>query len=163
MNAHVKTTHNTLSETIRQSACEGLNRHLAAAIDLQSQVKQAYWNVRGPGFMALHLLFDRVAEAVETYSDSLAERIGALGQTAHGTIGHAVNASFLIPYTLGIADEAEHVFAISAALAAFSQSVRDAVAQSTHQGDAATADLYTEILRGTEQQLWFVESHRPVQ
>ena len=61
----MQTTHNTLSENIRAQAIELLNKHLAAAIDLHAQVKQAHWNVRGPGFMAIHELFDKVAEEVE--------------------------------------------------------------------------------------------------
>jgi DNA-binding ferritin-like protein len=44
-------TKNTLSENARAKSIELLNRHLAAAIDLQAQVKQAHWNVRGPGFI----------------------------------------------------------------------------------------------------------------
>ena len=153
------TTHNTLSETIRMQSVELLNKHLAAAIDLHAQVKQAHWNVRGPGFIAIHQLFDRVAEDVEKFSDMLAERAGGLGGTAHGTIQAAVARTFLIPYDLGIADENSHVFAVSAALAAFGQSARDAIGLATAHGDIATADMLTEIARGIDQQLWFVESH----
>jgi hypothetical protein len=51
-------TSNTLSENIRFKSAELLNRHLAAAIDLHAQVKQAHWNVRGPAFIAIHELFD---------------------------------------------------------------------------------------------------------
>ena len=152
-------THNTLAETIREQSIELLNKHLAAAIDLHAQVKQAHWNVRGPGFIAIHELFDKVSEQVETYSDMIAERAGGLGGTAHGTIRAATERSFLIPYDLGIADENSHVFAVSASLAAFGQSVREAIGQATTYGDVNTADLFTEILRGIDQQLWFVESH----
>ena len=67
-------------------------------------------------------LFDKVSEDVENYSDMLAERAGGLGGTAHGTIQAAAARSFLTPYDLGIADETSHVFAVSAALAAFGQS-----------------------------------------
>ena len=117
-------THNTLSENIRGQSVELLNRHLAAAIDLHAQVKQAHWNVRGPGFIAIHELFDKVSEQVETYSDMIAERAGGLGGTAHGSVQVAAERSFLVPYTLGIADEKKHVFAISGSLAAFGQSAR---------------------------------------
>lgn len=98
-------THNTLAETIRAQSIELLNKHLAAAIDLHAQSKQAHWNVRGPGFLAIHELFDKVSEAAEDYSDMLAERAGGLGGTAHGTIQMAAERSFLVPYDLGIADE----------------------------------------------------------
>ncbi len=152
-------THNTLSENIRGQSVELLNKHLAAAIDLHAQVKLAHWNVRGPGFIAVHELFDKVSEEVEGFSDMLAERAGGLGGTAHGSVQVAAERSFLVPYPLGIADEKKHVFAISGALAAFGQSAREAINQATVFGDADTADLFTEMSRGIDQQLWFVESH----
>jgi starvation-inducible DNA-binding protein len=154
-------THNTLPELIREKSVELLNLHLAAAIDLHAQVKQAHWNVRGVGFIAIHELFDKVSVAVEDYSDMLAERAGALGSTAFGTVQVAVERSYLVRYPLGVADVPRHVFAVSAALAAFGQAVRDDSAKVTGFGDADTADLLTEISRGVDQQLWFVESHTP--
>jgi starvation-inducible DNA-binding protein len=152
-------THNTLSENIRTQSVELLNKHLAAAIDLHAQMKQAHWNVRGPTFIAIHELFDKVAGDVEGYSDLIAERAGALGGTANGTVQVAAERSFLIPYPLGIADEREHVFAVSEALAGFGESAREATGLATTFGDADTADLFTEISRGIDQLLWFVESH----
>jgi starvation-inducible DNA-binding protein len=155
----MQTTHNTLSENIRAQSIELLNKHLAAAIDLHAQVKQAHWNVRGPSFIAIHELFDKVSVAVEEFSDEVAERAGGLGGTAHGTVQVAAERSFLVPYALGIADENKHVFAVAGALAAFGQSVREAIGQAETLGDADTADLFTEISRGIDHQLWFVESH----
>src|SRR5213078_3957500 len=67
-------TKNDLSETTRGKAIELLNARLADAIDLQTQTKQAHWNVKGPNFIALHELFDKINEDVEDYVDSLAER-----------------------------------------------------------------------------------------
>lgn len=153
-------THNTLSEKIRTQSVALLNKHLAAAIDLHGQIKQAHWNVRGPTFMAIHKLFDDVAATALEASDLIAERAAGLGGTAEGTVQVASAKSYLVPYELGVANEAKHVFAVSAALAAFGQSIREAAALSTTQGDATTADLFTEISRGVDQQLWFVESHR---
>lgn len=92
----MRPTHNTLSENIRTQSVALLNKHLAAAVDLHGQVKQAHWNVRGPGFIALHQLFDSVAEQVEAYSDLLAERAGGLGGTAHGTVQVAASASHAV-------------------------------------------------------------------
>lgn len=155
-------THNTLSENIRAQSAELLNRQLAAAIDLHGQVKQAHWNVRGPGFMAIHELFDAVSGEVETYSDMIAERAGGVGSTAFGTVQVAAERSSLVPYTLEVADVAEHVFAVSASLAAFGQMIRDASVQATGFGDVDTADLLTEVSRGVDRQLWFVDSHAPV-
>jgi starvation-inducible DNA-binding protein len=152
-------TRNTLSENIRNRSIELLNKHLAALIDLHAQVKQAHWNVRGANFIAVHELFDKVAGEVEDYSDTIAERAAALGGTAHGTIQVATKHSFLIPYSLGIADAKDHIFAVSGALAAFGQSARQAIDESAGYGDADTADVFTEISRGIDYQLWLVESH----
>ena len=155
----VRTTHNTLSENIRTQSIELLNKHLAAAIDLHAQVKQAHWNVRGAGFIAIHELFDKVSEAVEGFSDELAERAGGLGGTAQGTIQVVAERSFLVPYKHGIADAKQHAFAVAGSLAAFGQSVQQAIGLAADFGDPTTADLFTEISRGIDQQLWFVESH----
>jgi starvation-inducible DNA-binding protein len=154
-------TYNTLSENVRAKSIELLNKHLAAAIDLHGQVKQAHWNVRGPTFIAIHELFDKVADNVESYSDTLAERAAALGGTAHGTVHIAAERSFLAPYTLGVADEKKHILAVSTSLAAFGQSARSAIDEAAVSGDADTADLFTEVSRGIDHQLWFVESHLP--
>src|ERR1700681_371061 len=156
-------TNNTLSSNVRAKSVELLNRDLAASIDLQAQVKQAHWNVRGPTFIAVHELFDKVAEEVENYSDTIAERAGALGGPAHGTVQVAVKQSFLVPYALTIAGEKEHLFAISSALAAFGDAARNAIDEATSYGDADTADIFTEVSRGVDAQLWRVESHSPPQ
>ena len=104
-------------------------------------------------------LFDRVSVEVKNYSDLIAERAGALGGAAKGTIQIAAERSFLMPYPLEIGDENEHVFAVSAALAAFGESAREAIGLATVAGDSATADVFTEICRGSDKQLGFVESH----
>jgi starvation-inducible DNA-binding protein len=152
-------TRNTLDQNIRIQSVELLNKHLAAAIDLHAQVKQAHWNVRGPYFIAIHELFDKVSEEVEDFSDMLAERAGGLGGTADGTIQTAAERSFLVRYPLGVADEQKHVFAVAGALAAFGESVREASELATKFGDIDTADLLTQVSRGIDHQLWFVESH----
>ncbi len=152
-------THNTLPENIRGQSVELLNRHLAAAIDLHAQVKQAHWNVRGSGFSAVHELFDNAAIEVETYSDLIAERTAALGGTAHGTVQLAAERSFLVPYPLGVAEARQHIFALSQAVSAFGQSIREAIALSTTHGDPVTADLFTKVAGGMDRQLWLIESH----
>jgi starvation-inducible DNA-binding protein len=153
-------TANTLPEQIRSRSVALLNRHLAAAIDLHAQVKQAHWNVRGPTFIAIHELFDKVADVVEEYSDKIAERAGTLGGTAEGTVQTAAERSFLKPYRLGVADAGAHIAAVTAALASFGESVRNGIDESDEFGDIDTSDLFTEVSRGIDQQLWLVESHR---
>jgi starvation-inducible DNA-binding protein len=152
-------TSNTLSENIRSKAVALLNRHLAAAIDLHAQVKQAHWNVRGPTFITVHELFDKVADLVEGYSDTIAERAAALGSTAEGTVQVAAERSFLELYRLGVADEREHLAGVTAALAAFGDSARKAIDEAAAFGDQDTSDAFTEVSRGVDKQLWLVESH----
>src|SRR3984893_13746816 len=86
-------TKNSLPQSIRRQSVELLNRNLASAIDLERQAKQAHWNVKGPNFIALHELFDKVAEAAEEFIDLLAERVTALGGVAEGTIEAAAGHS----------------------------------------------------------------------
>ena len=75
-------TENDISKDRRVQLIELLNQRLASAVDLQMQMKQAHWNVKGPSFIGLHELFDKVAEAVEGYVDEIAERIVQLGGVA---------------------------------------------------------------------------------
>ncbi len=152
-------TRNTLPQAIRAKSIALLNRHLSAAIDLHGQLKQAHWNLRGPAFIAIHELFDKIADAAEGYSDKIAERAAQLGGAAKGTVQTAAQRSFLSPYKLGVAGEKEHLAAVDGALASFGDSVRKAIEESAEFGDADTADLFTEVSRGVDYQLWLVESH----
>src|SRR5436309_15142951 len=80
-------TKNDLPEAARLEAIGLLNQRLADCIDLQTQCKQAHWNVKGPSFIALHKLFDEINEEVEGYVDLIAERIVQLGGIAERTVG----------------------------------------------------------------------------
>src|ERR1700760_144438 len=117
-------TKNDLSEEIRAKAIELLNARLADCIDLQTQTKQAHWNVKGPNFIALHELFDRINEEVEDYVDDIAERAVQLGGTAEGTARMVAARSSLAEYPAGAVDRSRHVEALSSALAAFGKSAR---------------------------------------
>lgn len=152
-------TLNTLSQNARSKSAALLNRHLAAAIDLHAQVKQAHWNVRGGKFIGLHELFDGIASSVEDWSDLLAERAGALGSAAEGTIQIATERSHLAPYPLGIAPGKTHIAALSAALAAFGGEARSAIDEAASLGDPVTSDILTEITRAVDQALWKLEAH----
>src|SRR6266545_2508074 len=83
--ARLYPTKNDLPEAGRREAVGLLNQRLADCIDLQTQCKQAHWNVKGPSFIALHQLFDKVYDNVQDYADLLAERIMQLGGVAEGT------------------------------------------------------------------------------
>jgi starvation-inducible DNA-binding protein len=115
--------------------------------------------VKGPSFIGLHELFDKVDEAVESYVDMIAERIVQLGGIAEGTVRVAASRSRLPEYPLAIADGMAHVEAVARALSTFGQAARSTIEEANALDDADTADLFTEISRGIDQWLWFVEAH----
>ena len=151
-------TKNDLSESTRSKAIELLNARLADCKDLQTQVKQAHWNVKGPNFISLHLLFDKINDDVENYVDEIAERAVQLGGVAEGTARMVARRSSLAEYPAAV-DGRSHVQALSSALAAFGQSARKAIDESNTLGDLDTADIFTEVSRGIDKWLWFVEAH----
>jgi starvation-inducible DNA-binding protein len=152
-------TKNDLPESSRAKLVELLNARLADAIDLQTQTKQAHWNVRGPSFIALHELFDKINEDVEEYVDGIAERAVQLGGSAHGTARAVAQRSTLAEYRPASDRGADHVEAYGSALAAFGKGIRHAIDQASEWKDADTADLFTEISRGVDKWLWMVEAH----
>lgn len=152
-------TENDISQNRRSELNALMNQRLADAIDLQSQMKQAHWNVKGPSFIGLHKLFDEVDESVESYVDMIAERIVQLGGTAEGTVRVAAKRSQLDEYPLSIADGLAHVEAAARALSTFGREVRNTIREAEELDDAGTADLFTEISRGIDKWLWFVEAH----
>jgi starvation-inducible DNA-binding protein len=151
-------TKNDLSEGVRVKVIQLLNERLADCIDLQTQAKQAHWNVKGPNFIALHELFDQINGAVEDYVDEIAERVVQLGGVAEGTARMVARRSSLAEYPAAV-DGRGHVEALSTALAAFGRSARKAIDQTNELGDLDTADIFTEVSRGIDKGLWFVEAH----
>ena len=152
-------TRNDLPESTRVKAVELLNARLADCIDLQTQTKQAHWNVKGPNFIALHELFDKINEDVEDYVDDIAERAVQLGGVAEGTARTVAKRSSLSEYPANAVDGRSHVEALSTALATFGKAARKAINDANDLGDLDTADLFTEVSRGIDKWLWFVEAH----
>jgi starvation-inducible DNA-binding protein len=136
-----------------------MNLRLASAIDLQLQMKQAHWNVKGPNFIGLHELFDKIDEAVEEYVDLIAERIVQLGGIAEGTVRTAAGRSRLDEYPMTVSNGAAHVNAVATALSTFGEEARATIGEAEELNDAGTADLFTEVSRGIDKWLWFVEAH----
>ena len=152
-------TRNDLPEATRKAIVDMLNGELANAIDLSLQAKQAHWNVRGPDFYQLHLLFDKVYEATQEFVDLIAERATSLGGVAEGAAEVVTKRTTLPRYPLTIKGGREHVDALSKSLAAFAKIARRAIDQADELRDKDTADLFTEISREVDKQLWFVEAH----
>jgi starvation-inducible DNA-binding protein len=152
-------TRNDLAEPARKGIIQLLNDRLASAIDLQLQAKHAHWNVKGPNFVGLHELFDRVAAAASEYVDLIAERGVALGGVAEGTLQTVSSRSTLPEYVVKGGEWTAHVEGMRTALATFGSSARRAIDEATGLEDADTADLFTEVSRGVDKLLWMVEAH----
>jgi starvation-inducible DNA-binding protein len=152
-------TENDISLTSRAQLNALMNQRLATAVDLQMQMKQAHWNVKGPNFIGLHELFDKVAEGIESYVDLIAERIVQLGGIAEGTVRISASRTHLSEYPLQIAGGMAHVEAVVRALSTFGEEVRTTIEEANAFDDAGTADLFTEISRGIDKWVWFVEAH----
>jgi starvation-inducible DNA-binding protein len=113
--------------------------------------------VKGPNFLSLRELFDKVTEGVEEYANLIAARIVQLGGKAEGTAHAVADRTSLGGYRLA-ADGNGHIAALSATLTDFGKHMRYASEQAAELQDADTADIFTEIARGIDKWLWFVET-----
>lgn len=152
-------TKNRLDSAIRNQIIDLLQLRLADAVDLTTQTKQAHWNVKGPNFIALHELFDTLHTEMDDFTDTIAERLVALGGQAYGTAREAAKRSQLSEYPVNASTSAAHIDALSSAFAAFGDAVRKAIDTAAEIGDQDTSDVFTEVSRGVDKALWFIEAH----
>ena len=152
-----------LMREVRDKMILLLNQQLADTFDLYSQTKQAHWNVKGAQFFQLHELFDKFAAELTSYVDMIAERATALGGLAQGTVRMSAANSQLSECELEITDSLPTVEALVERYAALAGSTRQAIESAEGQGDLDTADLFTEVSRGLDKALWFLEAHLQTQ
>lgn len=148
-----------ISEPTRSRVITLLSQSLATTVDFYTQLKQAHWNVKGNGFYQLHTLFDDIAEEVEAFVDLIAERLTALGGTALGTARIAAQQSLLQEYPLDVFTGPEHIKALVSRMALYASHVRTAIDTCDGLGDPTTTDLYTQVSRSVDKQLWLLEAH----
>ncbi len=153
-------TLNPLPDKAKKKSLPLLQSALCSAIDLQLCCKQAHWNIIGEEFISLHELFDRVAHEVSDHVDLIAERIRQLGGVPDGRPATVVAGSTLGEFPEGLLEDEEMVEALATVVAKFAGQVLEALIKSAEAGDPSTSDLFTEISRGIEKQLWFIEAHR---
>lgn len=152
-------TRNDIPHRTRETMSTLLNQQLADTFDLYSQAKQAHWNVKGSNFYQLHLLFDEAAESIFEFVDMLAERVTALGGYAEGTARMAANTSRLAEFPTDLIEGPQLVAVLAERFAQYGATTRTAIDTATEDGDQSTADLFTEISRTVDKQLWFLEAH----
>lgn len=146
-------------ENNRQALIALLNARLADSTDLRSQVKWAHWNLKGMHFIQLHLLFDTVAGHLEEQTDTIAERITTLGGVANGTVREAAAKSGLNEADLSASDGASMLKFLQHNVAHHANALRTAVQEANDLNDAITADLFTQLTRELDKDLWFLEAH----
>jgi starvation-inducible DNA-binding protein len=152
-------SHVALPDDTKETLVRTLNTALGTTNDLYSQVKQAHWNIKGPQFFARHELFDTMAGRLRDFADDIAERATTLGGYAAGTTRLSASESTLPEYDLRAVDGKQHIKVLVDRFSDYTKFIRKAIEEASEQADPATEDLYTEILRGTELDMWFLESH----
>ena len=153
-----KTSHD-LPATTREKMVVLLNTQLADTFDLFSQTKQAHWNVKGLLFYPLHELYDSLAGELVAYVDLIAERAVMLGGVASGTARMAAKSSRLEEFSADAIGSRASVEALVQRYADLAKSTRAAIDEADEAGDMDTADLFTEVSRGLDKALWFLEAH----
>jgi len=136
-----------------------VNQQLLDLLDLASQTKYAHWNVKGPQFIALHELFDKLAEELEGEIDDTAERATALGGVAQGTARHVAAGSRLPEFPATVFDGLGVVAALADRFAKVGESTRAAIDAADQLGDKDAADIFTGTSRFLDKSLWFLEAH----
>jgi len=148
-----------VSDKNRQAIVALLNARLADSIDMRSQIKWAHWNVKGMHFIQLHELFDSVQEHVDDASDTIAERIAALGGVANGTVREVAAKSGLKEADLSASDGPSQLKWLVHNFAHHVNALRTAVQESDDLEDPITTDLFTAMTRELDKDLWFLEAH----
>ncbi len=152
-------TRNAIDSNARNVAISLLNARLSDGLDQALITKQAHWNLKGPQFIGIHEMLDGFRTEQDDWNDKMAERVTALGGTAYGTSQTIAKSSQLEPYPIDIYRVSDHLAALIDRYAVFGNAIRTSIDEADEAGDADTADLFTEVSRGLDKQLWFLEAH----
>ena len=147
-----------LSPDARSAICKALNTVLTDGLDLQSQIKVAHWNIKGPHFAALHPLFDGFATDIAGHNDEVAERVLTLGGLAVGTTRYVAKNSSLQDYPQELTQDLEHVRQLTARIDNFLVTVRKGRDVADEHDDQDTVDLLTEVVQVFEKHAWFLRA-----
>ena len=148
-----------LEAVTRQAIIPVLNQQLADTFDMLSLVKQAHWNIKGPQFIALHKLFDEIADGLREHVDTIAERVTALGGLAMGTVRMAAEASRLQAFPADLTEGMAVVEFLADQMARLANTARLSADKAESLHDMATNDLFIETSRDLDKWLWFLEAH----
>lgn len=137
---------------------ESLQHRLVSMLDTALVLKHAHWNVVGPGFIAVHELFDEQVEEVRSMADELAERIATLGGIPNGLAGTIVTTRTWDDYAIGRGVVEAHLGALDRTYSGIVEDHRRAI-QVVESIDVVTADLLIQQCGRLELMQWFVRAH----
>jgi len=151
---------NTLTDEVRQDSVQMLNQLLADTMTIRDLYKKAHWQVTGPTFYQLHLLFDAHYEKQAELIDTIAERIQMLGGV---TVALSFDVAELTSIPRAPRDREEVPVMISRLLQAHQiilKQCHDIAKRADETGDDGTNDLaVSDVMRENEQEVWFISEH----
>jgi len=153
-------TEREMPEGQRAEVSRLLNLRLSDTLDLRMQLQQAQWNLRGPEFVTLQMLFDTVDRDLGFYVDMLVERIIQLGGTVEATVHVTASRTSIPEYLPPPTEKRDPIGAVSHALARFGDAARTSILSAQSLGDCDSADLVRSISRGVDRCLGMFESQR---
>jgi starvation-inducible DNA-binding protein len=148
-----------IEETARKELAEGLSRLLADTYTLYLKTHGYHWNVTGPRFGELHLLFEQQYLDMQAAVDVIAERIRALGSFAPGSFGELARLA-TVPDKEGVPTDDEMLARLAEGHHTIVRSARELVGRADESGDVATAELVTARIEVHEKAAWMLRSSR---
>jgi starvation-inducible DNA-binding protein len=146
-----------IPETARKEIAEGLSLLLADTYTLYLKTHGYHWNVTGPMFRSLHLMFEEEYVELRDAVDQIAERIRALGYFAPGSYSEFAKLT-TISEEEGTPEALDMVRRLVAGHEAVIRTAREVVKMAEAGGDVATADLATERLQVHEKTAWMLRA-----
>ena len=146
-----------IAEKDRQKIAEGLSRVLADTYGLYLKTHSFHWNVEGPMFNTLHLMFMEQYTELWNALDAIAERIRSLGHPAPGTYRDFARLS-KIEDTEGVPEAMEMVRLLVRGHETVARTAREVFKAADQGGDESTADLLTQRLQVHEKTAWMLRS-----
>ncbi len=146
-----------IHEKHRAEIAEGLSKLLADTYSLYLKTHNFHWNVTGPMFQTLHLMFETQYNELALAVDLIAERIRALGFPAPGTYAEFSRLSS-IPETPGVPKAQDMIVLLVEGQEAVVRTARSIFPVVEQAHDEATADLLTQRMQLHEKTAWMLRS-----
>ena len=146
-----------IPEKDREKIAEGLSRLLADTYTLYLKTHYFHWNVTGPMFQTLHLMFETQYNELALAVDAVAERIRSLGYTAPGTYKAYAKLSS-IAETDGVPEATDMIRLLVQGHEAVARTARKVFAATEKASDESSADLLTQRLQVHEKTAWMLRS-----